>query len=397
MRLFIFVLLLLMSFAQAQNKLYVRVAQNSMSLLGYGGNAFLYDHIFLLPDGTAVRFDNTSEGSEQALPSGIDLAKAAASELVSAGGVEGTYQDDGTTVQTSFDVSFASAGEKYAADESNCYMFISVLPTTYVTGEYQNRSTFTAGDPNLDTQVMSAFRDKYNFYANGYFDNETSSATTSQVPYTTSENATASTGSYVFEGYNVLLTNSDGSQTLYPAYFYPAYLPFEDQVLVMDNSEYAPKDDSALPFNQLPTDLANTPQPQNDATNPLTQSKNPLLQPTEPQPTEPQPTEETPSESMTNTLSGTVTPPDGITLESAFISLCPYDMADNSDCVTAMLDASGSYSLELPGAGEYILLAAMDADGNGELGNGDYAASTTLDITGEEAQTLDLSLEPYTQ
>ena len=58
---FLFILLSFLPVAVAQNRLYVRVEYNpSMQILGYGGSGFYYDHILLLPDGTAFRFDDVS-------------------------------------------------------------------------------------------------------------------------------------------------------------------------------------------------------------------------------------------------------------------------------------------------------------------------------------------------
>jgi hypothetical protein len=130
---FLFIFLSSLNFVTAQNRLYVWVKYNpSMQLLGFGGSGFYYDHILLLPDGTTFHFDDISDDAEQVLPSGIALATATVADLASTDGTRGTYQDQGGTIQTSFGVSFASAGERYAsgADQSG-YMLIPALPPTY--------------------------------------------------------------------------------------------------------------------------------------------------------------------------------------------------------------------------------------------------------------------------
>jgi hypothetical protein len=422
----IFVLLSLVSFslvnfATAQNRLYVRVEQNSMALLGYGGSTFLYDHILLLPDGTAVRFDdtNTDDGIDVPLPSNINLATATATELVGAGGTQGTYQDDSATVTTSFGVSFVSSGEKYSGNsDENGYMLITALPATLVTGQYKNSSTAMMGsNPEVGTQIMAGSSSTYDFYPDGSFSNAESSAVSSTTNNpdgvdtgVTSSNEGGSAGTYVFEGYNLFLTMSDGSQSIFPAYLWPAYQPLEDQILMIDGSEYLTQDDSTIPFTQAPANgSAPTNSPgnnpdggQNPLAQPQTETANPLAQPTEatqnPLQTPPETETATPSGASPNTLSGTVTAPEGVTLSSAYVIVCPTNLVDTNDCLTAPVQATGTYTLELPaGVGEYIVIAAMDADANGELSTGDYSIQDSFDMNGDEARTLDLSLEPYTE
>jgi hypothetical protein len=422
MKKLVFVLLSLVSFAlvhlaTAQNRLYVRVEQNSMALLGYGGSTFLYDHIFLLPDGTAVRFDdtNTDDGIDVLLPSNINLATATESELVSAGGTQGTYQDQGGTIQTSFGMSFVSSGEKYSGDaDENGYMLITTLPATLITGQYRNSSTAMMGstEGGLATQVMAGSSSTYDFYPDGSFGNAESSAVGSTSNNSdgnfgtgvTSSNEGGSAGTYVFEGYNVFLTLSDGSQSIFPAYLWPSYQPLEDQILMIDGSEYLTQDDSTIPFTQVPAN-SSAPAPgnnpaggQNPLAQPQAETANPLAQPTEAAQNPLQtPEPSTPSTASPNTLSGTVTAPEGVTLSSAYVIVCPTDLEDTNDCLTAPVEATGSYNLQIPGPGEYIVMAAMDADGNGELNTGDYTAQDSFDTPGDEAQAVDFVLEPYSE
>lgn len=409
-----FVLLSLLGLATAQNRLYVYVDYDpSIQLLGYGGSGFYYDHILLLPDGTAFRFDDVSDGSDQVLPSGINLATATASELANAGGTQGTYQDQGGTIQTSFGVSFPSAGGKFDYDDAlNGYMLIPPLQPSFITGEYRNFAATVIGGGLTNTpQVSAGESNNYYFYGDGKFGFEESKgvASTAGNVATTYSSEGSAAGSFVFEGYNLFLTYSDGTQAVLPAYLWPSTSRFEDQILMVGGDEFLGEEESSLPIQLLPANGSSAQQPmqnpsQDAAQNPLaqpSQNANPLAQPEEVQTTEqnplgtPQP--ETPEAASGNTLSGTVTPPGGISLSGAFVSMCPYDMVDESDCVTAMLDESGSYSLDIPGAGEYIVMAALDADGNGTLNTGDYVGYNTFDTNGDEAATMDLSLEPYTE
>jgi hypothetical protein len=429
---FILVLLIFCSLSAAQNRLYVRVEYNpSMQLLGFGGSGFFYDHILLLPDGTAVRFDDVSEGFDQVLPGNIVLATATAADLANAGGTQGTYQDDGAMVQTSFGVNFATTGEKYSSvmDESG-YMLVPPLQPSFITGEYNNFSGTVIGGGLTNTpQVSAADANNYYFYGDGKFGFEESSGVSSNagnVSTVFSEEGSAA-GSFLFEGYNLYLTYNDGTQAVLPAYLWPPYQPFIDQILMVGEDEFLNEEEGSLPIQLLPaTGASASPgeQTQTPAQNPLAtpqaETQNPLAQPAPTNTTNPlaQPQNESgttnplgqgaeqstnplatprPETASGNTLSGTVTPPTGMTLSGAFISVCPYDMVDQNDCVTATLEPSGSYSLELPGAGDYLVMAAMDADGNGALGAGDYVGYTTLNSDGSNAATLDLRLEPYTE
>ncbi len=435
----IFVLLSVISFATAQNRLYVRVVQSEMALLGYGGSTYLYDHILLLPDGTAVRFDG-----DVVLPTNIVLATATANELVSVGGTQGTYQDQGASVQTNFGVSFASAGEKFSFDsDKNGYMLISALPATLITGQFESSSTTIMGssEGGFATQVMASSSSAYDFYPDGSFDNAESSGVSSTSNNAagdpsvgvTSSGEGGSAGTYVFEGYNLFLTMSDDSQSIFPAYLWPADLPLEDQILTIVGSEYLPRD-STIPLTQVPATAsapangsAPNPLTQNTEQNPLAQpgqqpevaepnplatpqaetpqTQNPLAQPqTNESPTTeavpnplqaPQP--ETATTASGNTLSGTVTAPAGVTLSSAYVIVCPTDLVDASDCLTTQVEATGAYRLELPGPGEYMVIVAMDTDGNNELNAGDYKTQDSFDTNGDEAKTMDLVLEPYTE
>jgi hypothetical protein len=399
-----FLTLAALTLAAAQNRLYVRVEYNpSMQILGYGGSGFYYDHVLLLPDGTAFRFDDVSDGFDQVLPGGINLATVTATDLANAGGTQGTYQDDGATVTTSFGVTFASAGEEYDAspDESG-YMFIPPLQPSFITGEYNNFSGTVIGGGFTNTPLVTGGEsNNYFFYADGKFGFEESSgvsSTTESVGVTFSSEGSAA-GGYLFEGYNLYITYNDGSEAVLPAYLWPPYQPFVDQILMVGEDEFLNEEESAIPIQLLPATGATNNQPENplggnEPQNPLgnggnTNADNPLAQPSEPA---------TPEAVMANTLSGMVTLPEGVSADMAFVSVCPFDMADSSDCITGMLEADGSYSLEMPSEpGEYIIMAAVDADGNSTLGTGDYAAYNTFDTNSEDATTIDLVLEPYTQ
>jgi hypothetical protein len=423
---FILIAFFLSSLSVAQNRLYVRVEYNpSMQLLGFGGSGFFYDHVLLLPDGTAFRFDDVSEGFEQVLPSGIMLATATAADLANAGGTQGTYQDDGATVQTSFGVSFASGGEKYSSvmDESG-YMFIPPLQPSFITGEYNNFSATVIGGGLTNTpQVSAADANNYYFYGDGKFGFEESSGVSSDagnVATTFSEEGSAA-GSFLFEGYNLFLTYNDGTQAVLPAYLWPPYQPFVDQILMVGEDEFLNEEEGSLPIQLLPATGAVTqqnPLSQNSAQNPLqnNQTQNPLAQPAQTTETNPlaqpqndstnplsQPTEQntnplgTPQSetSSGNALTGTVTPPAGMTLSNALVIACPYESAGEADCINTVIDASGTYSLALP-AGDYIVMAAMDATGDGQVNTGDFVGYQSFSSTGE-AQTLDFVLQPYTE
>jgi hypothetical protein len=186
-----------------------------------------------------------------------------------------------------------------------------------------------------------------------------------------------SVGTYIFEGYNLFLTMSDGSQGVFPAYLWPPYNSLEDQVLVIDNSELTTEDDSSIPFEQLPANGAGP------------AAQNPLQAP-------PQSETEPPNTLSAHTLSGTVTVPAGMSLTDTFVLVCPYDAVQESDCPMTFVEPTGAYSLELP-PGEYMVVAAMDADGNFELNTEDYVAHDILDINDGEARTIDFVLEPYTE
>ncbi len=408
----LFLLLLFFSLSFAQNRLYVRVEYNpSMQLLGFGGSGFFYDHTLLLPDGTAFRFDDVSDDFDQVLPGGINLATATASDLASADGTQGTYQDDGATVTTSFGMSFASSGEKYSSVmEESGYMLIPPLQPSFITGEYNNFSATVIGGGLTNTpQVSAGESNNYFFYGDGKFGFEESKGVSGEAGgvATTFSSEGSAAGSFLFEGYNLYITYNDGSQAVLPAYLWPPYQPFIDQILMVGEDEFLNEEESSLPIQLLPATgtTNNTGATNNQVENPLggNQVQNPLAQPEgqlqpaeEPQATEnplATPHAETPATSG-NTLSGTVTAPAGMSLPGAFVSLCPYDMADASDCVTSPLGEDGSYTLEIPGAGEYIIMAALDVDGNGTLNTGDYVGYQTFDANGE-VKTLDLSLEPY--
>jgi hypothetical protein len=418
MKTLIFVLLSLVSVATAQNRLYVYVEYDpSMQLLGFGGSGFYYDHILLLPDGTAFRFDDVSDDSEQVLPSDINLATATAADLANAGGTQGTYEDDGTTVQTSFGVSFASAGEKFDYDaELNGYMLIPPLQPSFITGEYNNFSATVIGQYSDFVPTVSAGEsNNYYFYGDGKFGFEESSGVSSEAGNvaTTYSSEGSAAGSFLFEGYNLFLTYNDGTQAVLPAYLWPATSSFEDQILMVANDEFLNEEESSIPIQLLPANGASQQPVQNplgntqpDSTqNPLAQpaqgeGTNPLAQPPGEQPqTNPlaTPQAETPTATSGNTLSGTVSAPAGMTLSSAFITLCPFDLVDENDCVTSLLEANGAYNLEIPGPGEYLVMAAMDADSNGELNTGDYVSYQSFDTPGDEAKAIDFVLEPYTE
>jgi hypothetical protein len=409
MKTLVLVLFFLLGFASAQNRLYVRVEYNpSMQLLGFGGSGFYYDHILLLPDGTAYRFDDVSDDFDQVLPGGINLVTATVADLANAGGTQGTYQDDGTTVQTSFGVSFASKGEEYSSVmEESGYMFIPPLQPSFITGEYNNfAGTVIGGGLTGTPSVAAAESNNYFFYADGKFGFEESKGVSSDagnVGTTFSSEGTAA-GSYLFEGYNLYLTYNDGTQAVLPAYLWPPYQPFIDQILMVGEDEFLNEEESVLPIELLPANGAASQQSaQNplgnsqESQNPLTQNSgapNPLTQVAEqnllatPQP-------ETLTTPSGNNLSGTVTAPSGITLSSALLIACPFDATSESDCLNTVIDASGAYSLGLP-AGDYVLMAAMDVTGDGQVNTGDYVSYQRFNSTGE-VQTLDFVLEPYTE
>jgi hypothetical protein len=394
---------ILLTNAVAQNKLYVRVEYNpSMQLLGYGGSGFYYDHILLLPDGTAFRFDDVSDDVDQVLPGGLNLATVAASDLASAGGTQGTYQDDGTTVTTSFGVSFASAGERYDSnpDESG-YMFVPPLQASFITGEYNNFSGTVIGGGFTGTpSVMAGESNNYFSYADGKFGFEESSGVSSDagsVGATYSSEGSAA-GSYLFEGYNLFLTYNDGSQAVLPAYLWPPYSDFIDQILMVGEDEFLNEEESALPIELLPATGAAA-QPSTSVQNPLStgQEQNPLATPTENSSTQ-NPLSQSSAPSASGTaVSGTVTFPPGVPFAVAFVTVCPMStLSTEEDCATTALDDSGSYSVELPAdEGDLMILAAMDADNNGQLNAGDYAAYQAFNPS--NGLQLDLVLTPYTE
>jgi hypothetical protein len=405
-----FLTLAALTLAAAQNSLYVRVAYNpSMQLLGFGGSGFFYDHILLLPDGTAYRFDDVSDDFDQVLPSNISLATATATDLANAGGTQGTYQDDGATIQTSFGVSFASAGEEYDAnpDESG-YMFIPPLQPSFITGEYNNFSGTVIGGGFTNTPAVSAGEsNNYFFYADGKFGFEESSGVSSDagnVGVTSSSEGSAA-GGYFFEGYNLYITYNDGSEAVLPAYLWPPYQSFVDQILMVGEDEFLNEEESAIPIQLLPATGATNNQPENplggnQAQNPLgnggntepqnplggnSNAENPLAQPSEP------------AVSSDTMLSGTVTFPTEVAVSVAFVTVCPMSTLGNQeDCSTISLEASGSYSVELPAAeGDLMVMAAMDTDGNNQLNTGDYVAYQTFNPA--DGLQIDLVLTPYTE
>jgi hypothetical protein len=415
-------LVLFSPFGFAQNRLYVRVEYNpSMQLLGFGGSGFFYDHIFLLPDGTAFRFDDVSDDSEQVLPSSIKLTTATIKELANAGGAQGTYQDNGTTVTTSFGVSFASAGEEYSSvTEESGYMFIPPLQPSFITGEYNNFSATVIGGGLTNTpQVSAGESNNYFFYGDGKFGFEESSGVSGEAGgvATTFSSEDSAAGSFLFEGYNLFLTYNDGTQAVLPAYLWPPYQSFEDQILMVGEDEFLNEEESSISIQLLPANGASTQQgaqnplgatPQGSIENPLAQPSqgegtNPLAQPTEPpQTTEQnplatpqQPTTASPNVPSQNALSGMVTPPADIILSNALVIACPYEAVNEESCVNAAIDAAGTYRLELP-AGDYIVMAAMDATGDGQVNTGDYVSYQSFSSTGE-AQNLDFVLEPYSE
>jgi hypothetical protein len=422
MKTFLFVLLGIVGLASAQNRLYVRVEYNpSMQLLGFGGSGFFYDHILLLPDGTAFRFDDISVDSEQVLPGGTNLAAATAADLASSGGTQGTYQDDGTTVQTSFGISFPSAGGRYDSDfDLSGYMFIPPLQPSFITGEYNNFSATVIGGGFTGTpSVNAAQSSNYFFYGDGKFGFEESSGVSSDagnVATVFSEEGTAA-GSYLFEGYNLFITYNDGTQAVLPAYLWPPYQPFIDQILMVGEDEFLNEEEGSLPIQLLPaTGARSTQSVQNPlaatAQNPLAQAnntvQNPLAQTNQNQANQnplasPQDTTQSTAQNplgtlqgettLGNTVSGTVTPPPGIELAVTLVMACSYDAV--SDCSSALVDSSGSYSLELP-AGEYLMTAVMDATGDGQMNTGDYMGYQSFTRT-NEAQTLNFVLEPFTE
>jgi hypothetical protein len=406
---FLFILLSFLTIAVAQNRLYVRVEYNpSMQILGFGGSGFYYDHVLLLPDGTAFRFDDVSEDSEQVLPGGINLATATATDLANAGGTQGTYQDDGATVQTSFGVSFASAGERYSSVmEESGYMYFPPLQPSFITGEYNNFSGTVIGGGFTGTpSVMAGESNNYFFYADGKFGFEESSGVSSDagnVGVTSSSEGSAA-GSYFFEGYNLYITYNDGSEAVLPAYLWPSYQSFVDQILMVGEDEFLNEEESAIPIQLLPATGATNNQPEN----PLggNQAQNPLGNGEDAEPQNPlggdsaanplaQPSES--AVSNDNTLSGTVTFPLDVAISVAFVTVCPMSSLENQDdCSTIPLEASGSYSVELPAAeGDLMVMAAMDADGNNQLNTGDYVAYQLFNPA--DGLQLDLVLTPYTE
>ncbi len=394
---------LMLGFVVAQNRLYVRVEYNpSMQLLGFGGSGFFYDHILLLSDGTAFRFDDISKDSDQVLPSGINLVTASASDLI--GGTRGTFQDDGNTVTTSFGISFPSSGGKYDPDfDLSGYMFIPSLQPSFITGEYNNFSATVIGGGFTNTpQVSAGQSNNYFFYGDGKFGFEESSgvsSTTESVGVTSSSEGSAA-GSYLFEGYNLYLTYNDGSKAILPAYLWPPYQPFIDQILMVGEDEFLNEEESSLPIQLLPANIASSVQNPlssqgqnplenqtqnpltNQAQNPLTDASNPLTQPVTPV-----------TEMM---VSGVVTLPDGFSVDRAVLTVCPMDMK-SSDCVIGRIEPSGSYSVPLSNTGDYLVMAAIDTDGNTELNTGDYLGYQTFTVATGEVKNIDLLATPYTQ
>lgn len=239
--------------AIAQNRLYVRVEFDAVGLIS-GGPLYSYDHILLLPEGTAFRFENISDGPDQTLPSNFNLFTASSEELSNTDGTSGTYQEKGGTVQTSFDVAFASRGETFDLDEdSSGYMFISPLEPSYITGEYSNFSATVLGDANLTPTVAAGKGGSYMFYPDGNFGlSENSGATVDSgdvIGGSSSESSAA--GQYLFEGYNLFLTYGDGSQVILPAYLWPSDAKFEDQILMIGSKEFLDNDESSIPFERI--------------------------------------------------------------------------------------------------------------------------------------------------
>ncbi len=422
MKNFIFISFLLIGFTTAQNKLYVRVEYNpSMQLLGFGGSGFFYDHILLLPDGTAFRFDDVSDGFDQILPGGINLVTATTTELATSSGTPGTYQDDGATITTSFGVSFASTGEEYSSVmEESGYMFVPPLQASFITGEYNNFSGTVIGGGFTGTpSVMAGESNNYFFYGDGKFGFEESSGVSSEAGNvgTTYSSEGSAAGSYLFEGYNLFLTYNDGSQAVLPAYLWPPYQPFIDQILMVGDDEFLNEEESTIPIQLLPATGATpangsvqNPLAGNTGQNPLStpqgqnplsagaeaSGQNPLTQPPGEQ-TQENPLTTEPQTASVATLSGTVSAPTGVTRSGGFVILCPYDVVDENDCITATIEVSGAYSLGLPGPGEYLVMAAMDADGNNSLNTGDYVSYESLNSDGSTSTKLDFLLEPYSE
>jgi hypothetical protein len=365
--------LLFLNIVTAQNRLYVRVEYNpSMQLLGFGGSGFFYDHILLLPDGTAFRFDDVSDNFDQVLPGGIHLVAATAGDLATTNSTRGTYQDDTMTVTTSFGVSFASSGEEYSSVmEESGYMFIPPLQPSFITGEYNSFGATVIGGGITGTPSVAGYQ----------------------------------SDSYLFEGYNLYITYNDGTKVVLPAYLWPPYQPFIDQILMVSEDEFLNEEESSLPIQLLPANTSATNPLTNTAQNPLTQSQvtNPLSnQPDNPlTQTTPNPLTQTPNGNplttpSPNTLSGTVTAPAGITLSNAFVIACPYDATDESSCHNSIIDASGMYRLELP-TNSYFLMAAMDMNGDGQINSGDYVNYQSVDMDGQNAKSVNFVLGPYSE
>jgi hypothetical protein len=402
--------LLFLNIVTAQNRLYVRVEYNpSMQLLGFGGSGFFYDHILLLPDGTAFRFDDVSDNFDQVLPGGIHLVAATAGDLATTNSTRGTYQDDTMTVTTSFGVSFASSGEEYSSVmEESGYMFIPPLQPSFITGEYNSFGATVIGGGITGTPSVAGYQsDNYFFYADGKFGFEESSGVSSDagnVAATFSSEGSAA-GSYLFEGYNLYITYNDDTQVVLPAYLWPPYQPFLDQILMVGGDEFLNEEESSLPIQLLP---ANTTNPLNNtAQNPLTQtqSANPLsTQPANPltQPSQENPLTQTPSDNpltpslSPNTLTGLVTAPTGIPLNNGLVVACPYDMVDENDCLNTLIDTTGAYAIELS-VNSYLLMAAIDVTGDGLINHGDYVNYQNIDMDGQNTKTVNFVLEPYSE
>ena len=142
------------------------------------------------------------------------------------------------------------------------------------------------------------------------------------------------------------------------------------------------QDAAQNPLAQSPENQAQNLLTQNDQINPLAQGMqtqaNPLTTPA----------------LSSNALSGVVTAPLGVIITNALVIACPYSSVDQNACPTALIDEKGYYILELP-KDSYLMMAAIEVSGDGQVNSGDYVSYQNVEMDGQAVKTLNFALEPY--
>ena len=87
-----------------------------------------------------------------------------------------------------------------------------------------------------------------------------------------------------------------------------------------------------------------------------------------------QPPQNPPPQEGGNSISGTLTAPAGGDITGTAVGACVGE-----NCIGAVTDASGNYSITGLAAGQYQIIAWKDVNGSGQVDVGDYAGIYTQD------------------